>query len=420
MFERRIKPRVEALAGRLDLPLRLCLWNGARIDFGPAPTVCFTLRRPRLLVMLCHGDIDGLGQAYVEGELMVEGRLRDILAIGIALAERLGRLAPLMRLSRLVPQRRRRHSRAADARWIGYHYDVSNDFYALWLDRRMVYSCAYFESGAEDIDSAQTQKLDHICRKLRLRPDERLLDVGCGWGGLLRFAARCHGVSGVGITLSAKQCELARRAVAEDGLSERIEIRLQDYRDLAGDEEFDKIVSVGMYEHVGHANMPLYFATLRRLLRTGGLLLNHGITTTDPAGKSKGPAGGSFIDRFVFPGGELPHIAQVMGEISRQELEILDVECLRPHYAATLLRWVRRLEARRAEAIALAGEERYRIWRIYMAGCALAFERNWLSIYQVLAGKTDAGGRLERPWTRRHQYQDDPTPLAGLLDWSGI
>ena len=418
---RTLGPRLERLVRRLDLPLRLELWDGRRIELGSAPTVSFVLRRPRLLGMLCRGDFDALGEAYVAGDLVVEGRLQDILAVGLALAERFQRLAPLAKLARLLPRPRRRHSRAADARWVQHHYDVSNEFYALWLDRRMVYSCGYFESGGEDIDTAQQQKLDHICRKLQLRPEERLLDVGCGWGGLLRFAAERYGINGVGITLSPKQYELARRGVVEDGLADRVEIRLQDYRELAGAEAFDKIVSVGMYEHVGRANMPLYFGTLYRLLRPGGLLLNHGITTSDPAGGSMSPAGGSFIDRFVFPGGELPHIAQVLRDISSEALEVLDVENLRPHYAATLLRWVRRLEARCAEAIAAAGEERYRIWRIYMAGCALAFERNWLAIYQVLAGKPDANGRLARPWTRRHQYASDAAPaLTAPLDWSGL
>ncbi|MGH7088560.1 MAG: class I SAM-dependent methyltransferase, partial [Stellaceae bacterium] len=342
--------------------------------------------------------------AYVAGDLEADGRIEDIIAIGIALAERCGRVKFLAQAARLLP--RRRHSRAADAEFIRHHYDVSNEFYALWLDRRMIYSCAYFETGGEDIDRAQEQKLDHICRKLRLAPGERLLDVGCGWGGLLQFAAERYGVCGVGVTISEKQRDHACERIAAAGLGERIEVRLQDYRDILGEAQFDKIVSVGMYEHVGRANLGRYFAALHRLAKPNGLVLNHGITTTDPLGRPQGPAGGSFIDRFVFPGGELPHISLVLQEMARQGFDVIDVESLRPHYAATLARWVERLEAQEARAVALAGPERYRIWRIYMAGCAAAFARNWISVYQVVGGRCAADGSLARPWTRRHQYAD--------------
>jgi cyclopropane-fatty-acyl-phospholipid synthase len=410
-----VSRQLHRLALRLAVPLRLRLWNGAQFDLGRDPKATLVLTQPRLLRALLSGNVDRLCDAYVRGELRIEGPLEDVLKTGIELVERIGRRRWLTAVARVLP--RRRHDAGSDARWVQFHYDVSNDFYRLWLDRRMVYSCAYFETGTEEIDQAQEQKLDHLCRKLRLAPGERLLDVGCGWGGLLCFAAERYGIHGVGITLSRQQYEYAARAVEERGLAGRLEIRLQDYRELGG-EVFDKIVSVGMYEHVGHANLPLYFAKLAALAKPGGLVLNHGITTTDPSGASKAPQAGSFIERYVFPGGELPHLSRVIREMAAQDLDVLDVESLRPHYAATLLHWVRRLEARKAEAIALAGEERHRIWRMYMAGCALAFERNWLSIYQVLAGKCEPGGALKRPWTRRHQYvADDPLAMPGPLDW---
>lgn len=410
-----------ALLRSAALPLKISLWNGTELQFGPAPKIHLIFRRSYLLRRLLRGDIDALAQAYVEGDLAVEGRLEDVLKVGIEIADRLGRFAWMAAFARFVPRLPQRHTRSADAEWIRFHYDVSNEFYALWLDRRLTYSCAYFHTGQEDIDTAQEQKLNHLCRKLRLKPDERLLDVGCGWGGLLEYAARRYGIRGLGITLSQKQHDYAQRRLFESGLSDRVEIRLTDYRDLDGAAAFDKIVSVGMYEHVGAANRPLYFGKLFGLLRNNGLLLNHGITTADPSGKSAGPRGGAFIERYVFPGGELPHIARVMQEMADQRFEVFDVENLRPHYAATLLHWVRRLEARKSEAIALAGEARYRVWRIYMAGCAIAFERNWLALYQVLAGKGGGNGSLDRPWTRRHQYVDDDPALApASLDWSGI
>jgi cyclopropane-fatty-acyl-phospholipid synthase len=401
------------------LSLRLRFWDGEVFDFAAAPDVTIVLRSRRLLRWFLTGDMARLGRAYVEGEIAVEGRLHDVLEIGVRIAERLGKSPPFRILSQMAG--RRRHTVAGDAAAVRYHYDVSNDFYRLWLDRNMVYSCAYFETGEEDLDTAQEQKLDHLCRKLRLQPGEKLLDIGCGWGGLLCWAAVRYGIEGIGITVSDQQFAYAQKRVAAMGLARQVEIRRQDYREVTGEALFDKIVSVGMYEHVGIANLPLYFRSIARLLRPGGTALNHGITATDRDGHARGPPGGEFIDRLVFPGGEVPHISRVLYEIAGAGLEILDMEDLRPHYPSTLLHWVRRLEARREEVIEAAGAERYRIWRMYMAGMAYAFDRGWLSMCQVLAQKNPPGGMAPRPWTRRYQYAYAASvPVSTGLDWDDL
>ncbi len=403
------------------LPLRVAFWDGGVFDFAPAPIVTIRIRSPRVMRLFLTGNMGRLGEAYVEGDIGVEGRLQDVLRIGITIAERIGQSPVIRRIAPLLARLPRRHSKRRDAEAISYHYDVSNRFYALWLDRHMVYSCAYYHTGKEDLDTAQEQKLDHICRKLNLQPGERLLDIGCGWGGLLRWAAQHYGIDGVGVTLSRQQYEYARQAVTEAGLGPRVEIRLQDYRDIPEQPQFDKIVSVGMYEHVGIANLPQYFAIIARLLKEGGAVLNHGITVSDRDGHAKGPPGGEFIDRYVFPGGELPHISRVLYEIAGAGLEVTDMEDLRSHYPPTLLAWVRRLEAQKEPAIEAAGEKRFRIWRMYMAGMAYAFDRGLLSVAQVLAVKPTRAGLGPRPWTRAHQYVSGAAvPLTGALDWGNI
>jgi cyclopropane-fatty-acyl-phospholipid synthase len=398
--------------------LRLVFWDGESFDFAPAPAVTIKLRSPRVLKALVRGNFSYLGDAYVAGDITADGTIEDIIETGITLAERLGKsplLGRLYRFSQFIPRWRSRREEAAN---ISYHYDVSNDFYQLWLDDNMVYSCAYFRTGSEDIHAAQRQKLDHICRKLLLKPGERLLDVGCGWGGLLRWAASRYGVNGVGITLSERQHAYARAWLAAERLDDRIEIRLQNYRDLADEEPFDKIVSVGMYEHVGLANLGSYFATVARLLRPGGAFLNQGIVTTDPEGGPRGPPGGEFIDRYVFPGGALPNLPRTALEFARAGLEVADVEDLRPHYARTLQAWVRRLEGCRQQAMRAAGADRYLIWRAYLAGMACAFDRGWLSVAQVLAFKPREDGFVLRPWSRDYQYGNDrEAALATGLDW---
>jgi cyclopropane-fatty-acyl-phospholipid synthase len=407
--------------GDMAPSLRIVFRDGAAFDFAPSPRVVLTLHSRRLGRLLLTGNMGRLAQAYVEGELGVDGRVQDILRVGIALAESLGKFPLLRRIAPLVARLPRRRSKAQDAAAVRYHYDVSNAFYRLWLDRQMIYSCAYFVTGTEDIDTAQQQKLDHICRKLRLTAGERLLDIGCGWGGLLCWAAANYGISGLGITLSRPQCDEARERAAAHGLADRVEFRVADYRDLPETALYDKIVSVGMYEHVGIVNLPLYFATIARLLKPGGLALNHGITATDRDGHAQGPPGGEFIDRFVFPGGEVPHISRVLYEIAGSGLEILDMEDLRPHYPPTLWHWVNRLEAARAPAVAAGGIERYRIWRMYMAGMAYAFDRGWLSVCQSLAQKPLDGGPAPRPWTRAYQYRPDPAPpMSRPVAWDEL
>jgi cyclopropane-fatty-acyl-phospholipid synthase len=297
------------------------------------------------------------------------------------------------------------HDKDTDAAAISYHYDLSNDFYALWLDREMVYSCAYFETGSEDLEQAQQAKLRHLCRKLRLQPGERLLDVGCGWGGLARFAAREFGVEVHGITLSRAQLKLARQRVKDEGLGQQVRLELQDYRDLPQDGRFDKVVSVGMFEHVGHANLPLYCQRLFGAVKSGGLVMNHGITAKHTDGRPVARGGGEFIGRYVFPHGELPHLATMTTEISDAGLEVVDVESLRLHYARTLEHWSARLEAQLEQAGQLVPEQALRIWRLYLAGCAYGFARGWMSLHQILAVKPHADGSHELPWTRADLYR---------------
>jgi cyclopropane-fatty-acyl-phospholipid synthase len=297
-----------------------------------------------------------------------------------------------------------RHTRGFDSKAVRSHYDVGDDFFGLWLDPRRVYSCAYYRRADDTLDIAQEQKLDHICRKLRLAAGERFLDIGCGWGALVMWAAERYGAQALGVTLSRNQHEFARARIRELGLEGRCEVRLLDYRDVPEERSFDKIASVGMFEHVGRGNLEPYFGKIARLLRPGGLMLNHGITLGALRQRELGSGIGEFIDRYVFPGGELAHISVVMEAISSQGLECWDVESLRPHYARTLWHWVERLEASRVAARAAVGEKLYRVWRIYMAGSAHGFERGWMSVYQVLAGKPLAGGALELPATRDHIY----------------
>lgn len=383
----------------LHLPLRLLLWDGKEVELGPNPTVTMTVKDPSLVSLLARPSLDTLGAAYVEGRLELSGPILEVIRVGDALS------AALAGDDEDVVPERQAHDKDTDAAAISYHYDLSNDFYALWLDREMVYSCAYFPTGTEDLDSAQQAKLHHLCRKLRLKPGEYLLDVGCGWGGLARFAAREYGVRVFGITLSREQLALGRKRVKADGLGGQVELQLLDYRDLPQDGRFDKAISVGMFEHVGHANLPVYCQRLYGAVRDGGLIMNHGITARHPDGRPVGRGAGEFIDRFVFPHGELPHLSTMVAQLSLAGMEVVDVESLRLHYARTLEFWSANLEANLAKAAKLIPEQALRIWRLYLAGCAHGFQKGWINLHQILALKPRADGSHELPWSRADLYR---------------
>jgi cyclopropane-fatty-acyl-phospholipid synthase len=376
------------------IPLRVRLWNGLEAVLGEEPRVTFTIPSVASLRQLVRPSLDRLGSAYVEGKMEVEGKLADILQVAMRLA------------AHGAPRARRgprifRHTRSVDAEAIRYHYDVSNQFYALWLDTNMVYSCAYFRSAQDSLDDAQIQKIDHILTKLRVKPGDRLLDIGCGWGALIIRAAQKFGARAVGITLSQNQYDLARERIAAAGLADRCEVRLEDYRDVTG--KFDRIASVGMFEHVGLQNLRLYFTRIRDLLNDDGTVMNHGITSGDPD-SAESPLGASdYINRYVFPHGELPHISRTLYEMCAAGLEPVDVENLRRHYALTLTHWAERFESHSAQLREIGGDKRWRIWRLYLAGCAYAFAQEWMALHQILAVKSGSSAAA-LPLTRDYVY----------------
>ena len=384
----------------LKIPLRLKLWDGLEFDLGPTPSVTIVVKDPTIVSEITHPTLDLLGSAFVEGRLeLAEGSISEVIRVCDELSQAL-----LVEDDDATPPRQY-HDKATDAESISYHYDVSNAFYQLWLDRDMVYSCGYFETGEEGLEEAQQAKFRHLCRKLRLKPGEYLLDVGCGWGGLARFAAREFGVKVFGITLSKEQLALAKERVKAQGLQDKVDLQLLDYRDLPQDGRFDKIVSVGMFEHVGHANLREYCQILFNAVREGGLVMNHGITAKHTDGRQVGRGAGEFIERYVFPNGELPHLSMISAQISEAGLEVVDVESLRLHYARTLEHWSQRLEQNLDAAANEVPEQILRIWRLYLAGCAYAFTRGWINIHQILATKPHADGSIELPPTRADIYR---------------
>jgi cyclopropane-fatty-acyl-phospholipid synthase len=288
-----------------------------------------------------------------------------------------------------------------DAKAIEFHYDVSNEFYALFLDRRMVYTCAYYRRPDGDLDQAQEDKLDLVCRKLRLAPGERLLDIGCGWGSLVVWAAERYGVEAHGVTLSAAQAEYAQTSIRRAGLDGRARVDHLDYRDLPAGLRFDKVAAVGVIEHVGIANYPRYFARVHELLAPGGLFLNHGITHEKHWRRGSQT---DFLERFVFPNGELDNVSHIVDVLEQARFEILDVEALGAHYARTTRQWVERLQANAERARALVSERVYRTWVAYLASSSVGFTQGSIGLYQVLASRRDAASRQEVPTTREEIY----------------
>ena len=416
------------------VPLRL--WNGRLLQLGNAgkrilntESDCFTLvfRSPAAVREMAFGrDPLRIAEVYFRDDMDIEGDffaalgLKDHLrAIRMSWRDRSGALVAALRLVLAdgnAPQKTtvraslhgtsvKEHSKTENRDAIAFHYDVSNDFYALWLDAAMVYSCAYFRRPDDSLDRAQQAKLNHVCRKLMLKPGDTMLDIGCGWGALVIHAALYYGVRAHGITLSQQQLSLARERIAQAGLQDRVTIALCDYRDLPKDGLYDKVSSVGMFEHIGLKNLPLYFAKVHQILKPGGLFLNHGITH-DVEGWEK-TLSSEFINRYVFPDGQLDTISNIQRVMERVHFEINDVESLRPHYALTLRHWVARLEAHHEQALQYVSESTWRVWRLYMAACALEFETGEIGVYQVLASKR-AGRAAELPLTRDHLYTEKP------------
>ena len=412
-----LRPLLAAIFGG-TVPVRFELWDGSTL--GPSTEAgCIRIRSADALKRLlwAPGEL-GVARAVVAGDIELDGDVFTLLRLAHQAApsdlRRVGaRILPLaLRATRqlgvlglpLTPpeeeagQALRRHTPARDAEVIRHHYDVGNDFYRLVLGPSMTYSCARFVEPDSSLEEAQWAKHELICRKLGIHehPGRRLLDVGCGWGSLAMHAAAEHGASAVGITLSSEQVALARRRVAEAGLEGRVEIHLQDYRDLHG-EQFDAISSVGMFEHVGAVRMARYFETLHGLLTPHGRLCNHAIST--PGGSRIGRR--TFIGRYVFPDGELIDVGEVVLAMERAGLEVRDVESLREHYSKTLHAWVGNLEEHWDEAVAMVGAGRARIWRLYLAGSANGFDDGGLAVHQVLGVRPAADGSSGMPPTRR-------------------
>jgi cyclopropane-fatty-acyl-phospholipid synthase len=392
-----------------DRPFSVRLWDGSTLPAtnGAGPT--FEVRSPDALAhaLLSPGQL-GLSRAYVSGALEVDDldRVLELLEawkppaldrreqarLALAAARAFG-----LRRPPAVPRAElrlsgRRHTPERDARAVRHHYDVSNEFFALFLDESMTYSCAIFSRGATTLEEAQAEKLELVCTKLALEPGQRVLDVGCGWGSLAIHAAEHHGVSVVGITLSEPQAELARRRVAERGLADRIEIRVQDYR-VTSDAPFDAVASIGMVEHVGSSQIDVYAAQLARLVKPGGRVLNHGIARL----RIGEPEAGAFTQRYIFPDGAPLHLSRIQTALERAGLETHHIEDFRHDYAETLRHWARRLDERLDDAIRLGGAERVRVWRLYLRGARRGFETGFTSVYQVRCSRPTA----ERPSAAR-------------------
>ncbi len=397
------------------------LWNGARWPDERPREATVVLRSPHSLAqMFLPGTEVGLAEAYLHNDFDIEGDIeaafdivdflltrredvRSKLKLAGALLKQVGTSKLRAAASMILPGVLHSPERDRDA--ATFHYDLSNDFFRLWLDQRMIYSCAYFAFPDDSLERAQERKLDYICRKLRLQPGQRLLDIGCGWGGLVIHAATHFGVHAVGTNLSERQIEVARDRIDEAGLQDKAAIELRDYREISADGEmYDAIVSVGMSEHVGRERLPDYFGAAHAALKPGGVFLNHAIGESVVARPDN--RDGSFIEHYVFPDGDIPAVPLLLQAAESVGFEIRDLENLREHYALTVRHWLKRLDAHHAEALAFVDEATFRIWRLYLAGSAYGFRSGQMAIYQTLLAKSDAEGRTNLPLTRADWYRE--------------
>lgn len=407
-----------------DYPARdfaIRLWDGTTWEAAPGQPTTFTLilNHPGALrAMFWPPNGLTLGEAYLYGDYDVEGDIENLWLIGFHLRNKPWSLWNKARFAWSLlsfPKERRprvggrgraqlsgeKHSQARDRAAVSFHYNASNDFYSLWLDQRMVYTCAYFRTPDDGIDTAQEQKLDHVCRKLRLKPGDRMLDIGCGWGALAIHAARNYGAEVLGVTLSEAQVELANQRIRTLGLGDRCRVELLDYRNVKEPGGFDKIASIGMVEHVGESKLLEYFRYAWGLLKPGGVFMNHGIARNPT---HTFPTGPTFFDRHIFPDGELTPIGKNLAFAEQAGFEVRDVESLREHYLFTLRHWRRRLDERADAARHLTDEVVYRTWRLYLAISALGFRTGAVNLYQSLLLKPHATGASDLPLTRADWY----------------
>ncbi len=383
-----------------DAAFRVVFWDGDARRYGSGPEE-FVLRLPDEAA--CRGLLGNLsvrfGDAYVAGAVVVEGDLQRFLRLMYLCRPAMFRLS-LAERARLALMRWRRVDALEQARRnVAVHYDLGNDFFKLWLGKEMIYSCAYFRTADEDIDTAQERKLRHLCEKLRLREGKRLLDIGCGWGGFVLHAATRYGVQGLGITLSAEQEVEARARIAAHGLADRVAIARRDYRELDEPAGFDAIVSIGMFEHVGRRNYAEYFRSTARLLREGGIGVLHTI------GRQTAGPPNAWIDKHIFPGAYFPSLAEVVAPLTASGLHVADVEVWRLHYAWTLDRWLEAYEASLDRVRMMYGEPFTRLWRLYLAGCAASFRYGDYCVWQIQFTK---GSPDVIPPTREYLYPSEP------------
>ena len=396
------------------------LWDGSLWPDEQPRAATIVLNHPGALKAMFHSMNEvGLAEAYLYDDFDVEGEIERVYDLGESLIKTAASMQKKLKLGlslRRLPEVDERvyggrgpadldgemHSIDRDRRAISYHYDVSNEFFALWLDRNLVYSCAYFDDPKEELDSAQLRKLDYICRKLRLKPGQYLLDIGCGWGGLVKYAAENYGVGVKGITLSQPQAQLANQRLVEAGLDDRARVVVQDYREVEVSEGYDALVSIGMFEHVGAAKMATYFQKAMEMLRPGGVFLNHSIASNATIKTRGGP---SFTQRYVFPDGELTPINVSLKAAENSGFEVRDVESLREHYALTLRHWVSRLEENHLGSLEYVTEPTYRVWRLFMSAFAYGFSTGKLNVYQSLLVKQERDGSSKLPLTRADWYE---------------
>ncbi len=415
---------LKILFGDVKRNFTIRLWNGMTMDPSPGQESEFTLvvNHPCAIwhALVPPNDLS-MGEAYIYNYMDIEGNIYaiyplldsitrkfhdpvSVAKLGAALLhlrkykDDCEKIAPANKAAELKGGK---HSKERDRQAISYHYDVSNEFYKLFLDKNLVYSCAYYPTGEEDLDTAQELKLDYICRKLRLKPGEKLLDIGCGWGALVIHAAKHYGVQALGITLSKNQYEYANERIKAEGLEDTCRVELLDYRDAGPEGSFDKLVSVGMFEHVGEEKLQTYFEKAWRLLKPGGLFLNHGIACRWKDCKFRK---NSLTNKYVFPDGQLVAISTTLKYAEKVGFEVRDVESLREHYARTLRFWVSNLERNHREALKYVDEPTYRIWRLFMSGSAYGFEIGRHNLYQTLLVKAP-DGKSGMPWSRKYMYE---------------